>query len=299
MPTGDPRRRLRPPKPELALAAEPGSADTIRMLVTVITPSFNTGPYIEDTLRSVADQEYEPLEHIVLDSNSTDQTLDVLARWPGVRVVHDAPPTIAGKINLGLQLARGGVIMWLNADDILLPGAVARAVAVLDGHPEVGLVYSNYLDIDEAGEVIGKRESRQCTVRELIEEHDWVPHQTAFFRKEAAERVGGADPRFPLVLDWDLWIRLAKAGPILYVDDHWGGFRVREGQLSGRKNYARWRQIRTMSRHHGGRFFSPILLTFYAEKLRRAGLMLARGDLRGFATKLRANTLGRLRQRSW
>lgn len=269
------------------------------MLVTVITPSFNSGRYIEETLRSVASQEYRPLEHIVLDSSSTDGTEDVLARWPGVRVVRDAPPSIAGKLNLGFRLARGEILMWLNADDVLTPGSVGRAVSVLERHPEVALVYSNFLDIDETGEEIGRRPSRQCTARELIEERDWIPHPTAFFRKEAAESVGGVDPRFPLVLDWDLWIRLAKSRPILYVDDHWGGFRIREGQLSAQKNYARWRQIRTMSREHGGRFFSPILLTFYAAKLRRALTLLARGDFRGFASKLRANTLGRLRQRTW
>ena len=76
------------------------------MLVTVITPSFNSGSYIEDTIRSVAEQDYGSLDHIVLDSNSTDATHDVLARWPGVQVIRDAPPTIAGKINLGFQLAR-------------------------------------------------------------------------------------------------------------------------------------------------------------------------------------------------
>jgi glycosyltransferase involved in cell wall biosynthesis len=269
------------------------------MLVTVITPSFNSGPFIEDTIRSVAEQEYRPLEHIVLDSNSTDETHDVLARWPDVRVIRDAPPTIAGKLELGLRLADGDILMWLNADDVLNPGAVTRAVAALERHPEVGLVYSNFMDIDEAGQVIATRPSRQCTARELIDEHDWVPHQTAFFRKQAAESVGGVDPRFPLVLDWDLWIRIAKEWPILYVDDHWGGFRVRDGQLSARKNYARWRQIRTMSRSHGGRFFSPIVLSFYFGKLKRALSLLARGDLRGFAGKLRANTLGRLRQRTW
>ena len=188
--------------------------------------------------------------------------------------------------------------MWLNADDVLAAGAVGRAVAALERRPDVGLVYSNFMNIDESGQVTARWPSRQCTVRDLIERHDWIPHQTAFLRKEAAESVGGVDPNFPLVLDWELWIRIAKLWPILYVDDYWGGFRVRDGQLSARRNYARWREIRAMSRHHGGRFFSPLFLAFYSAKLNRALHLLARGDIRTLGTKARENTLGRWRQRS-
>ena len=117
------------------------------MLVTVITPSFNSGSYIEDTIRSVAEQDYSSLDHIVLYSNSTDATHDVLARWPGVQVIRDAPPTIAGKINLGFRLARGDILMWLNADDVLAAGAVGLAVAALERRPDVGLVYSNFMNM--------------------------------------------------------------------------------------------------------------------------------------------------------
>ena len=163
------------------------------MLVTVITPSFNSGSYIEDTIRSVAEQDYGSLDHIVLDSNSTDATHDVLT-LARRQVIRDAPPTIAGKINLGFRLARGDILMWLNADDVLAAGAVGRAVAALERRPDVGLVYSNFMNIDESGQVTARWPSRQCTARDLIERHDWIPHQTAFLRKEAAESVGGVDP---------------------------------------------------------------------------------------------------------
>src|SRR6266545_3406317 len=104
-------------------------------LVSVITPSFNSGPFIEATIRSVLEQDYPSVEHIVLDSGSTDQTPEVLGRYPSLRVVSPAPATIAKKINLAFELASGEIFMWINADDVLLPGAITRAVAALQSDP--------------------------------------------------------------------------------------------------------------------------------------------------------------------
>jgi len=266
-------------------------------LVSVITPSFNSGPFIEATIRSVLEQDYPHVEHVVLDSGSTDQTPEVLGRYPSLRVVSPAPATIAEKINLAFELARGEIFMWINADDVLLPGAISRAVTVLQAHPDVGLVYSNYTDIDESGAVIARRRSRQCGFRDLVEVNDWVPHQTAFFRRDAAASAGGVDPRYPHALDWDLWIRISKRWPIRYVDDYWGAFRIREGQLSDRHRWERWREVRQMSRRHGGRFLSPLFFRFYWGKLSRAARLLASGHVRLFVEKLIGNTVARFRRR--
>jgi glycosyltransferase involved in cell wall biosynthesis len=264
-------------------------------LVSVVTPSFNTGRFIEETLRSVAEQDYLLVEHIVLDSGSTDETPEILERFPDVRLVRPAPDNITEKVNLGFSLAKGEVLAWINADDFYLPGAITKALAALRAHPEAALVYCNFLHVDENSVEIERVRSKQAAFRELIEERNYVPHQTAFFRREALEAVGDIDKRYPLVQDWDLWIRISKQFPILHVDDWWAAFRVSRGQRSDVHKYPFWRQGRRLTRTHGSSFFSPFFRDYWRGKVGRALGFLRRGELRTFAWKLRdfVQALGR------
>lgn len=259
-----------------------------RPLVTIITPSYNTGEFIEETVRSVQGQDYPCIEHIVLDSGSTDATLGILARYPGIRLVTGAPASMCDKVNLGLQLARGDIIGWQCADDYYLPGAISRAVHALATHPGVAMVYSNDLRVDEHGREILRTKSRQTNFDELVQEMDYVPQQTALFRREVIERVGPLDGNYPLVADWDLWIRISRLYPILCVDDWWGAFRVRQGQRSELYKYAAWKHGRRMTREkHGGRFFSPLFRNYWRGKLTRAFALLQTGQFDVFYSKLR------------
>jgi glycosyltransferase involved in cell wall biosynthesis len=256
-------------------------------LVSIVTPSFNTGRFIEETLRSVQEQDYPRVEHIVLDSGSTDETPGILARYPSVRVISPAPGGVTEKVNHGFTLASGEILAWINADDYYLPGAISKAVAALREHPEAGLVYCNYLHVDERSVEVDRERSKQAGFRELIEERNYVPHQTAFFRRETLERVGEVNTRYPLVQDWDLWIRISKEFPLVYVDDWWAAFRVSRGQRSDVHKYAFWSQGRKMTREHGARFFSPLFWDYWRGKVSRAAGMVRRGELRTFGSKLR------------
>lgn len=267
-------------------------------LVSVVTPSFNTGRFIEETLRSVAEQDYPHVEHIVLDSGSTDETPSILARFPSVHVISPAPGGVTEKVNHGFSLAKGEILAWINADDYYLPGAITKAVGALAENPEVGLVYCNYLHVDENSVEIERAHSKQAGFTELIEERNFVPHQTAFMRREALEQIGEIDTRYPLVQDWDLWIRISREFPILWVDDWWAAFRVSRGQRSDVHKYAFWTQGRRMTRSHGARFFTPLFWSYWRGKVARASHMVARGDFRTFASKLRDFVKGFGRSRS-
>jgi glycosyltransferase involved in cell wall biosynthesis len=252
----------------------------------VVTPSYNTGRFIEETLRSVQEQDYPRVEHIVLDSGSTDETPEILARFPSVRLIRPAPGGVSEKVNHGFEIAQGEIIAWINADDYYLPGAISKAVAALRDRPEAALVYCNYLHVDEDSVEVERERSKQAGLRELLEERNWVPHQTAFMRREALDQVGAVNTRYPLVQDWDLWIRIAKEFPIVWVDDWWAAFRVSRGQRSDVHKYAFWSQGRRMTREHGARFFTPLFRDYWRGKVTRAARLLLRGDLRTFRTKL-------------
>jgi len=261
-------------------------------LVSIVTPSFNTGRFIEETLRSVDDQDYPRIEHIVLDSGSTDETPRILARFPSVRLITPAPADLIGKMDSGFALAQGDIVGWLCADDCYLPGAIAKAVEAMKKHPDAGLVYCNFLHVNEQGVEIGRERSKQAGVPELLNEPFPIPTQGAFMRREVLEQVGALDARYPLVCDWDLWIRISKLYPIVHVDDWWGAFRIRKGQLSYAHKYEFWIQERRLMRGHGGRFFSQRFLNYWGGKSARAIVMLRRREFGVFKAKLRDFCVG-------
>lgn len=265
-------------------------------LVSVVTPSFNTGAYIEDTLRSVEQQDHPRIEHIVLDSGSTDGTVEILARHPGLRLVTPAPQGLSAKMNLGFSLARGDIVCWLSADDYLLPGAIAKAVDAFKRHPQAGMVYCNSLQVDETGVEIGRTRSRQAGASEMLR-HNYVPLESAFVRREVLERVGPVEDRYPLVQDWDWLIRICKQFPIAWVDDWWSANRVQPQQRSQLYKADIWLQVRTMTRRNGGAFL-PVFAYYWGPKFLRAGGMLLTGQFSRFRAKLRTHlaSLGRREQ---
>lgn len=254
-------------------------------LVSIVTPSYNTGKFIEETLRSVAMQDYPRVEHIVLDSGSTDETFEILARYPSVRLVVPAPQGVSAKINHGFSIARGEIVGWINADDFYLPGAISKAVEALKRDQAAAVVYCNLLQVDEESNEINRERTRQVGWREMLA-HNYVPLESAFARREALERIGPIDTRFPLVQDWDLWLRMSKQFPMLHVDDWWSAFRVSQSQRSELYTYELWVQSRKMTHEHGGSLL-PLFWYHWGTKLARAGRMLCSGQFGRFKAKLR------------
>jgi len=125
-------------------------------LVSVVTPSYNMGRFIEETIRSVLSQDYPRIEYIVMDGGSCDGTLEILEKYRD-RLQFQSQPDhgAADAIHRGFGLSKGSILAWLSADDTYLAGAVSAAVAALAQAPEVGVVYGDASWVDESGKVIG------------------------------------------------------------------------------------------------------------------------------------------------
>ena len=126
--------------------------------VSIITPSYNQGQFIEETILSAKNQDYPNIEHIVIDGNSTDSTLDILHKYDNDIIWISEPDRgQSDALNKGFRIATGEIIGWLNSDDIYLPGAVKKAVDALMNNPKFDIVYGDYLIIDENSKVLLKK----------------------------------------------------------------------------------------------------------------------------------------------
>ena len=217
-----------------------------RLRISIVTPSYNQAHFIERTLRSVLAQEGNfELDYRVLDGGSQDGTLDILRRY-GDRLSWTCGPDKGqvDAINKGLRLAGGDILGWVNSDDVLLPGALARVVAAFDAHPGAEWVHGRCEIIDAQDRPIRRLISaykdfraRRHTFQNLLTEN-YVNQMTAFWRRSVHEQIGYLDESLKLAFDYEFWLRLAQRGAPVYLHDRIACFRWYETSKSG-SNYER------------------------------------------------------------
>jgi len=227
-----------PPRPVAPESFRPSSATANALpSLAVVTPSFNQAPFLEATLRSVLEQRDVNLSYIVQDGGSADGSVDIIRRhasrlthWESVPDHGQADAIVRGFRHATLR--PDDLMMYLNSDDLLAPGAARFVAEFFRRHPEVDVVYGHRILIDEAGQEIGRWYSprQRCDDLQL---HDLVPQETFFWRKRVWDRVGGIDPDFHFAMDWDLLLRFAAAGAKFVRVPHFLGlFRLHGQQKS-------------------------------------------------------------------
>src|SRR6266545_7557430 len=139
-------------------------------LVSIVTPSFNQASYLEQTLRSVLEQDYPSVEYIVVDGASTDGSVDIIKKYSDRLAwwVSEKDQGQGEAINKGLSRAQGEIIAWLNSDDYYLPNAISAAVKIFDQNPEVVLVYGDMLAVDENSQTINVLKYKQYSLEDLL-----------------------------------------------------------------------------------------------------------------------------------
>lgn len=178
--------------------------------ITIITPSYNQGEFIEETIRSVLLQGYPNLEYIIMDGGSTDGTLQIIKKYEKNLAywTSEKDEGQANAINKGLQKATGEIVAWLNSDDIYLPGTLFTIARAFVNNPSVVLVYGEVEVINEKGQKLFKLKSSPFNLMDMIEKRNFIRQPATFWKREIHRNIGFLDATFSYAFDFDFWIRV-------------------------------------------------------------------------------------------
>ncbi|GAA4330589.1 glycosyltransferase family 2 protein [Pigmentiphaga soli] len=212
--------RLRPPPPV---------AQALLPRLTVVTPSYNQGRFLERTILSVLNQGYPNLEYIIIDGGSSDDSVDIIRRYAGHLAYWESKPDRGQShaINKGFRRATGDYVCWQNSDDLFFPGALLRLgrAAAADWPP---IVSGNLYLADADNRIF--REVRYTPVDRgmLTVVKASIPNQSAIFRRDLLERYGALDEGKRYCMDLDLWSRLLPTGTNVMAHDAYGVYTVHD-----------------------------------------------------------------------
>lgn len=204
--------------------------------ISIVTPSYNQGRFLEETIRSVLLQNYPNLEYMILDGGSTDNSREIIQAYDGQlaywRSERDRGQSDA--ISRGFSRASGEILGWVNSDDLLLPDCLQKVGLYFAAHPNVDCVVGGAVVIDEVGAIVrnpiklpkivrGERE----TFKSLLLRRGCSFYQPAsFWRREAYVAVGGLNPELRFAMDYDLYLRFARIKPFGHLDQLLACFRI-------------------------------------------------------------------------
>jgi glycosyltransferase involved in cell wall biosynthesis len=210
------------------------------MKFSIVTPSFNSGRFIERTIRSVLDQDYPDVEYLVIDGGSTDDTLEILSTY-GDRLWWLSEPDRGqpDAINKGLRRATGDVVAFLNADDTYEPGALIRVATFFTDHPDVKWAYGKCRIIDENDREIRRPITlyknlllRRYSYTKLLTEN-FISQPATFWRREVHDEIGYINDAEHYAMDYEFWLRLGQRYPAGVVPQYLAAFRMYDTSKSG------------------------------------------------------------------
>jgi glycosyltransferase involved in cell wall biosynthesis len=196
--------------------------------ISIVTPSFQQGVFIAEAIESVVAQGYANFEHIIVDNCSTDQTSEVLAKYPHLKVIREPDEGQSDALNKGFRAATGDIVGWLNADDKYLPGCFVHVLKAFAGRPDCEIIYGDYRFVDAHGGLIRVRKELPFDMFMLKYLHVlYIPTTSTFFRRTVFDNGNFLDIRYHYAMDYEFFVRLALKGsrfghiPQILADFRW------------------------------------------------------------------------------
>jgi glycosyltransferase involved in cell wall biosynthesis len=209
------------------------------MKFSIITPSFNQGRFLPDCVESVLSQTGVEFEHIVTDAGSTDETVDVLKRYPHLQWLSEPDQGMSDGINKGFLQASGDWLMWLNCDDYLLPRALEKVAEHILKHPEADIVHGDCVYVNEDKTPIRRKYDTPLDEWDLLFVGCCIPSTSTFYRRGIIDAGHLLDLRFRNCMDWEYYLRLIRLGyRYTYIPQALAGFRWYD-ESTTKKNWQR------------------------------------------------------------
>lgn len=187
------------------------------MTFSIITPTFNSRKFLEETIQSVLSQEGADFEYIIVDGGSTDGTVDIIKRHAEkdnrIHWLSEPDEGIADAFNKGIDLARGDIVGIINSDDTYLPGTLAAVAEAYRTYPECDVFHGDMLRLQGDTVLFLLKPS---DVRSNIWHEMPLNHPATFVSARAYRNVGGFDAKIQVAMDYDLMLRLHKCGCHFY-----------------------------------------------------------------------------------
>jgi glycosyltransferase involved in cell wall biosynthesis len=202
------------------------------MIFSIVTPSYNQGEFLAETIESVISQEGDfSIDYIIVDGGSNDNSTEIIehyesmlqhGEWPikcrGItyRWLSEKDNGQTDALMKGFRMARGEILAWLNSDDTYLSGALQAATGLFRDHPGTGLLYGDAHYCDTAGAIIGRYRTEEFDLNTLAS-FNFICQPSTFFRRDVFEAVDCLDESLHFAMDYDLWIRIGKRFPCHYL----------------------------------------------------------------------------------
>jgi glycosyltransferase involved in cell wall biosynthesis len=201
----------------------------MKPFLSVITPSYQQGQFIEETIQSVLRQqdiESVDVEYVVCDGGSTDQTIDLLEKYKGyLKWVSEPDKGQADAVNKGIRMTNGDIIAWINSDDIYYPNTFATVRKVFEENLDVDVVYGHANWIDKSGDFLTKYPVEPWNYKRL-RKTNYICQPAVFFRRNIVEKLGALNIDLNYCMDYELWLRYGEKTAFHYVDTVLSGSRI-------------------------------------------------------------------------
>jgi glycosyltransferase involved in cell wall biosynthesis len=210
-------------------------------LISVVTPSYNQGKFLERTILSVLNQNYPDIEYIIIDGGSTDNSIEIIKKYEKYLSYWVSEPDKgqADAINKGFSKATGDILAWINSDDMYLPNAFHIAAETFIRNQDASIVYGDYIKVNEEDRCVALRRQPSFDYRTCLYAYLTVMQPASFFSRKAFLNTGGLDISFNYALDFDIILSLAKQGRVVHIREYLAAFRLHSSSksVSARKKF--------------------------------------------------------------
>lgn len=254
---------------------------------TVVVPCFNKKEYVAAALHSILSQDNVVVQIVFMDGGSSDGSVEVAQKtllqseesqrrrkvgWE-FSITSEKDRGQSHAINKGLLSARGRYLCWLNADDCYYPGALSSAKRYFESNPGIGLVYGDLDCIDEKGDVIKRRPSREWNRRHLLNSYCYIPQPATFWRSELTSIVGLLDVKLHFAMDYDYWLRMSEHTSVQRIPILFAAIRIMSGTKTGLSPLNAMPEALRVGRRHGSRYLSNFRVAYWLWRIGLQGVV--------------------------